>query len=305
MEKLKYFSKFKLITATKQTTNNRTKRMTTITDEEYEYDATFAAFSGSGSGATPRPGMDAAERQHAAAKQAMLSFSQVAKHAAAATKRRRSPKTRTDYWMMNKHVIRAFNDLESQMKQHPAIMTQSDFNLLKQAISNLRVKLIVHDNISFHELEQLRDKTKQEEEQAEKATRDAFMDKTPGNDQQYFDAKDRYLDLKAWREQIQKELIRVDLRNNHARLMKGEQPLQVPSQHAHIAHATGALLRNILTPETIRRTFISLQMLTQKIRDELVMFLIGADRHKDRHEVIKQIKESCLARAAAKKHARK
>lgn len=266
--------------------------------EEEESNKTSCALQG----ATPRPGMEAddmAERQHAA-KHAMLSFSQVAKHTAAATKRRRFPKTRTDYWMMNKHVIRAFNNLENQMKQHPATMTQSDFNLLKQAISNLRVKLIVHDNISFRELEQLRDKTIQEEEHAEKATRDAFMDKTPGNDQQYFNAKDRYLDLKAWREQIQKELLRVDLRNNHARLMKGEQPLQVPSQHAHIAHATGALLRNILSPETIRRTFISLQMLTQKIRDELVMFLNDADRHKDRHEVIKQIKESCLARAAAK-----
>jgi hypothetical protein len=31
------------------------------------------------------------------------------------------------------------------------------------------------------------------------------------------------------------------------------------------------------------------------------MFLIGTNRHKDRLEVIKQIKESCLAAAAAKK----
>ena len=73
-----------------------TKTMNTKTNEggltrftEEEYDATFAS-----SGSTPRPTMNAAdmtERQHAAAV-AILSFSQVAKYAAAASKRRRSPK---------------------------------------------------------------------------------------------------------------------------------------------------------------------------------------------------------------------
>ena len=113
-----------------------------MSDDDFEQ--TFAV----GGEGTPRPGMDAAEltEKQDAANKAILSFSQVAKHAAAASKHRRSPKARTDYWMMNKHVIRAFNDLESQIKQNPALMSQSDFNLLKQAISNFRVKLIVHDN---------------------------------------------------------------------------------------------------------------------------------------------------------------
>lgn len=278
------------------TTMMKNEGLPRFTDDEY--DATFAASEGG----TPRPGMDAtdaAERRDAA-RQAIVSFSQVAKQAAAANKRRRSPKARTDYNTMNKHVNRAFNELEAQMKQNPGLLTQGDFKLLKQAIGNLRVKLIVHDNLSFHELEELQKKTKQEETAAEKAMDVAFMDTTPGK-RKLIEAKDKYHDLKAWSQELSKEVVRVDLRHNYARLAKGEQPLQVPSQHAHIARASGVQLRNILTPETIRRTFISLETLTKKIRDEFVMFLIGISRHKDRLEVIKQIKESCLAAAASKK----
>lgn len=305
-------------TANKQTEMTtmtmNTKTMNTKTNEggltrftEEEYDATFAS-----SGSTPRPTMNAAdmtERQHAAAV-AILSFSQVAKYAAAASKRRRSPKSRTDYWMMNKHVVQAFNELEEQIKQNPAIMTQSDFNLLKQAISNFRVKLIVHDSISFDELNALQTKTKQDIDEAEAATHAAFIDNTsPDSEQKYLDAKDRLHDLKAWSADLAKEIHRIEPKVKYSSMGGGlfrhdfnkpTDPPGVPSQHAHIAHATGILLRNILSPATIHRTFISLQALTQKIRDELVMFLNDSNRHKDRHEVIKQIKDACVRTATAK-----
>jgi hypothetical protein len=283
---------------------NNGEGIPSLTDDEYE--STFADER------TPRPGMDhvdAAERM-SAAKQSILTFSQVAKHAAAATKRRLSPKSRTDYWMMNKHVNRAFSNLESKIKQNPATMTESDFRLIKQAIGNFRAKFVVHDSISFHDLEQLRDKTKKEEEEAEKTVLAAFNDKTPGNDQAYFDAKDRYLDLKAWGAEIRKEIQRIEPKIKYSSmggglfrcdLNKPADPPGVPSQHARIAHSTGVVLRNILSPETIRRRFISLEALTKNIRDEVVLFLTDDSRHKDRHEVIKQIKESCLAAAAAKK----
>lgn len=313
-KKLKYFSRFKLMTAITQTNEHRmTTTMDTMKNEglprltDDEYETTFADNSQE---RTPRPGMDsvdAAERMDAA-KQSILTFSQVAKHAAAATKRRLSPKSRTDYWMINKHVNRAFNNLESKIKQNPATMTESDFKLLKQAITNFRVKLIVHDSMSYDELKQFQARTKKEEESAEKATHDAFMDKTPGNDQEYIDAKDRYLDLKAWGAEITKEIQRIEPKVKYSSMGGGlfrydlnqpADPPGVPSQHAHIAHSTGVVLRNILSPETIRRRFISLEALTKKIRDEVVLFLTDDARHKDRHEVIKQIKESCLAAAAA------
>jgi len=305
-----------MTTMTTTTTMTMTMTMTTTpecggglprftTEEAYE-----EAYNTAG---TPRPGMNAAdmtERQDAA-NQAILTFSQVAKHAAAASKRRRSPKSRTDYSLMNRHVARAFNDLDAQIKQNPAIMTQTDFNILKQAITNIRVKLIVHDSMSFDEIKALQTITKQNIDKAEAATHAAFIDNTsPDSEQKYLDAKDRLDDLKTWHEDLTKEIRRIEPKVKYSSIGGGlfrhefnkpTDPPGVPSQHAHIAPATGVLLRNILTPETIRRTFISLEALTKKIRDELVMFLNESDRHKDRHEVIKQIKASIMAAKAAKK----
>jgi len=303
------------MTTTTMTTSTTTTTMTTtpecggglprfITEEAYE-----ETFSNTAVG-TPRPGMNAAdmtERQDAA-NQAILTFSQVAKHAAAASKRRRSPKSRTDYSLMNKHVVRAFNDLEAQMKQHSAIMSEADFKLLKHALANFRVKLIVHDNMSLEQLKALQAKTTEDIIAAQAAIHAAYIDNTsPDSEQKYLDAKDRAADLNTWHTDLAKEIQRVEPSQNkgiglsRSANTSAAAPLGVPSQHAHIAPATGVHFRNILSPETIRRTFISLEALTKKIRDELVLFLINTHRHKDRHEVIKQIKASIMAAKAAKK----
>jgi hypothetical protein len=305
-----------MMTTTTTTTRTECGGLPRFTTEE-DYEATFG---------TPRPTMNTVEmtERQDAAKKAILSFSQVVKYAAAASKRRRSPKSRTDYSLMNNHVIRAFKDLESQIKQNPAIMSQADFNLLKQAIANIRVRLIVHDSISFHELKLLHAETSRQQEEAEKAAHAALNDKAPDSDQRYFNAKDRLFDLTEWSAELAKEIRRIepkfkynssntglfrfdDLNKPTAVVAAAADPPGVPSQHAHVAHATGVMLRNILSPETIRRTFISLQMLTRKIREELVRFLINAEHHKDRHEVIKQIKECVMAakkKAAADAHSR-
>jgi len=275
-----------------------------ITEEEYE-----ETFSNTAAAGTPRPGMNAADMidRQDAANQAILTFSQVAKHAAAASKRRRSPKSRTDYSLMNKHVVRAFNDLEAQMKQHSAIMSEADFKLLKQALANFRVKLIVHDNMSLDELKALQAKTTKDIIAAQAAIQ-AYIDNTsPDSEQKYLDAKDRAADLNTWHTDLAKEIQRIDPSQNkgfglsRSANTSAAAPLGVASQHARIAPATGVHFRNILSPETIRRTFISLEALTKKIRDELVLFLINTHRHKDRHEVIKQIKASIMAAKAAKK----
>ena len=271
-----------------------------ITTEE-EYEATFSTTG------TPRPGMNAAdmtERQDAA-NQAIITFSQVAKHAAAASKRRLSPKSRTEYSLMNKHVVRAFDDLEAQMKQNSAIMSEADFKLLKQALANFRVKLIVNDNMSLDELRALQAKTKEDIIAAQAAIHAAYIDNTsPDSEQKYLDAKDRAGDLNTWHDELAKEIRRIEPSKGIGLFRSANTsaaPPGVASQHARIAHATGVHFRNILSPETIRRTFISLEALTKKIRDELVLFLINTHRHKDRHEVIKQIKASIMAAKAVKK----
>ncbi len=282
-------------------------------DFETEFSAAAAAVVG-----TPRPGTDDDTNATAAATAtaAVWSFSQAAKHAAVAIKRRRSPKSRTYYCMAaSRQVKTAFDELEKQIKQTPELMSKDDFNLLKQGISNFRVKLNVHDGITFNELRQLRIDVSQQEQAAELATHNAFMDRanTPEGEQIYLDAKERYLDIKQWSDVLAKEvaacrpkpkytnigngLFRHDLSNQPG----SETPAGVPSQHAQIAPSSAKALYNILTPPTIRRTFISISSLTDQIRKDVVDFLKDNHRRKDRAEVVKQIKESCMARTAAKK----
>lgn len=240
---------------------------------------------------TPRPGMDTediATRQDAAVK-AMMTFSQAAKQSASANKRRRTPRTSTQYCMaVSFKVTGAFDELQKQIEKYPAVMSQDDFNILKQAIGNFRVKCNMHDYKTLDDLKQMLSETRKLEAQAELETHKAFVDKSVG-EQAYLDAKDRYLDLKTWGDELAKEIRTLSITKPGG--MYG-----VPSQHAQISPATGNLLRNILTPETIRRTFISLNTLTTKIRNEVVVFLTDAARHKDRHEVIKQIKACVVSK---------
>lgn len=256
------------------------------TDFEAEYSTPNTMTTG-----TPRPGMNAEDteaRQDAAVK-AMWTFSHAAKQFAVENKHLRTPKTTTKYCMAaGLKVATAFDELQREIKRSPSSMSQADFRLLKEAIGNYRAKFVVHDSSSIEDLRQMLLETRKLETDAELATQKAFTDKSVG-EQAYLDAKDRYLDLKTWGDELAKE-IRVISRT----------PIPgTPSQHARIGRATGIRLQNILTPETIRRTFISLNTLTMKIRSELVVFLTDEARHKDRHEVIKQIKQACIQQRAA------
>jgi hypothetical protein len=317
-KKLKSFFYINLNTAIKQPTTER-YRMTTDTmnattgglvrmsdaDFEQEYQQqTQPTMIG-----TPRPGMDtedAATRQDAAFK-AIWTFSQAAKASATALKRRRSLKSRTYYRMAaSKQVKLAFDALQIRIEQTPEVMSQADFQLLKQAIGNFRIRLIVHDSNTFDELKEMHALNTWHIAAAEHAKEKEFEDKS-GIDEAYINAKNRYLDLKAWGDELAKEIKRIEPKVKYASVGGGlfrhepnkpTEPPGVASQPAQIAPASGTYLRDILKPETIRRTFISLSTLTNSIRNDVVEFLTDECRHKDRHEVVKQIKECCIAATA-------
>ncbi len=279
--------------------NNTQGGLNRMSDADFEQEYSTLETMTAG---TPRPGMDAedaANRQDAAVK-AIWTFSQAAKHSATKNKRRRTPKATTRYCMaVGIKVTNAFSELQRQIEQCPAVMSERDFKLLKEAIGNFRVKFEVHDSKTIDDLKQMLSDTRTKEKEAELATQKAFIDKSV-DEQAYLDAKDRYLDLKTWGDELAKEI-----RTLSPGIMRRETVPGVPSQHAQITPATGIYLRNILTPETIRRTFISLNALTSKIRSELVAFLTDEARHKDRHEVIKQIKQACIQRREAEETAKK
>jgi hypothetical protein len=215
----------------------------------------------------------------------------------------------------SRHVKRAFDDLEKQIEKTPELMSNDDFQLLKQGIGNFRVRLNVNDGLTYNELRQLRIDVSQQEQAAELATRNAFINRaqTPEGEQIYLDAKERYLDLKQWSEVLAKEIRVCQPKPKYTNIGNGlyrhdlsnqpgtETPAGVPSQHAQIAPSSAKALYNILAPETIRRTFISMSSLTDQIRKDVEEFLKENHRRKDRAEVVKQIKESCIAKAVAKK----
>lgn len=269
-----------------------------MTDDEFETE--FAAPAGG----TPRPGMNAAAavaEEDVANKQAKWSFSQAAKHAAAAYKRRRSPHARTYYSLASSREVKlALDALRARIEIIADTMSKDDFQLLQNAIGNFRVKLNVHDSKTFQELRIYRIDISQQEQAAELATHAAFIDKTPGNDQAYIDAKERYLDLKQLSGELTNEIRRLEPKTAYFNIRQREPP-GVPSQHTQISLSSAHTLRNIITPETARRTFISLSSITNKLRQEVAAFLTDNDRHKDRAEVVKQIKEAYAVAAAARK----
>jgi hypothetical protein len=253
---------------------------------------------------TPRPGMNQDEitRRQEETRCAMIQFSRAAKQAAIATKRRVSPKSRTYYQMgVSKQVKCAFKQLETTTTTTTTTttMTKTDFELLKQAISNFRVRLIVHDSISADDLRELKNKIKEEEKAMTTAITQNITTQTSRRNVSE-EEKNRCDDLQYWSAELTKEVSRIEPKIKYTNIGQGlfrydfnkpTEPPGVPSQHAHIAPSFAHALRNILTPETSRRTFISLASLTNKIRYDVCAFLTDEHRHCDRMAVIKQIKE--------------
>ena len=234
-----------------------------------------------------------------------LSFAQAAKMSATIMKRRRSLKASTHYYIAASSVVqKAFQQLATKDE-----MPAADFKILKRAMDRYRVRLIVRDQMTPAELKTLLINTRFEEQAAEHATYEAFRTNTaaaypadPTADAaaieidaiRYSEARERYNDLKCWRETLVKEEMRVT-----PMVAAGYGNLKsipnVPTQHAQIAPTSGKILHNILKPETIRRKFVSLKVLTENISKEVAQFLTDADRYADRRCVVKQIAESLAA----------
>lgn len=233
-------------------------------------------------GGTPRPGSD---RQQIAEATCKWLFSQMAKERARETKRK--VRTRTEYRMgANAKVIQAFNTLNATLeaeRQNPAVasevmsevMSDADFQLLKQGITNFRVRVKVHDNITLDELRQMRIACD-------------IRKNTMANSL----SSDEVADLNYWSNALVEETRRLSFNV----MRPCQHPPTVPSHHAHIMPSSGEALRNILTPETIRRRFISIDALAKTISTELVNFLTAPYRASDRKAVVEQIKESCRSR---------
>jgi hypothetical protein len=316
MKKLKYFFTFHRNTASalqQHTLYERTMATTTqhtptdtdntsfgigrMSDEEYE-----GEFSNGGGGesSTPRPGTSDNAAATRTASRAIWSFSQAAKASAVEIKRKRSPKSRTDYRMAANVVIqRAFSVLEKRLCEQrnsesppPNVMSEAGFSLLKQAIENFRVRIVVHDSMTREELKQAQVKCVEDLAKFTETVKEfglippSFTERNATFIQTCLAKKEDLIHLNA---AISAEIRRMTQQNE-----------RVPSQHAEIARSSGITLQNVLSAQTIRRRFLSLNALTRAIREDLQAFLTQDHRSDDRATVVQQIKDSCMA--AKKKH---
>ena len=292
-------------TTTTTTTFNTTAEygLSRMDDAEYEDQYKNTAAVAALDVGTPRPGTSGADNESAAHAAAaarathVWSFSQAAKQHAVDVKRRRSPKSRTIYRMgANTRVKNAFEQLKKKLDETGEVnnltphLSEQDFKLLKQGIENFRVKIIMDDSITIDELTQMRDANRNEMSTIQTEIQAAYSQHGPSSSS-YIETKGKYADLMEWDSALTAEIIRV-------RQTKGTSP----SQHAQISQTdSGIALRNIIASSTIRGKFTSLHILTMRIRQELVAFITADARVNDRVEVVKQIKEACIAAAAAKK----
>ena len=216
---------------------------------------------------TPRPGGQKEEIKSFLSMEEFRSrFTQAANATAAAIKRRRSPKSRTYYNIsLSVQVKRALENLEKENDKIPVEsrrIPKADIELLTRAIQKCRLRLIVHDIQSRDDLKQQYTQTQKDEAEAEEEMKKALSSSTTDVDG-YLRAKDRHQDAKLWRMDISNELTRTEPKYNKQTGVLDN--AIVPSQHAQIPEAAGVQLRNILSPETIRRRFISLNTLTKQI----------------------------------------
>lgn len=226
-------------------------------------------------------------------------FSQAAAASAAEHKRKRFTTSRTEYRIGNKHVLKAFDDLEATIQREGGTLAPSDVQLLKQAICGFRVRITVHDSITLVGLKKMQARCAHELVE-HTAMVQAMANGTAVSPPEFatLDAKiefiqrnwDKNVDLVHWNTALSNEIIRLE---------RGAE--RVPPQHVQLARSSGITLQNVLSPQTIRRRFVSLSALTIAIRTDVQEFLTSSARGKDRATVVEQIKKSCVA---AKKKAK-
>lgn len=225
-------------------------------------------------------------------------FTPAAAAAAAENKRKRFATSRTEYRMGNKHVMKAFDKLEATIQQQGGTLTPSDVQVLKQAICTFRVRIIVHDSKTFDELKEMKRRCAAELVEHTAMVQDLVTSRTTFDTidaalihaENIITHQEKNTDLTHWSNALSTEIIRLTCEKD-----------RVPPQHVQLARSSGITLQNMLSPQTIRRRFVSLNALTAAIRSDVQEFLTSSARGKDRATVVEQIKKSL---AAAKKKAK-
>ena len=220
-------------------------------------------------------------------------------------------------------------------------ITRSQFELMKHVMNRSAIRLNVDDTMSVAKLKDKFEEAKRNEENAQVSTMAAFSnamkkakekleaaaaeaaaaeaaaaeaaaaeaaesanpivvtesaEKIARLDPDYLKALREFHDIKEWKDTLSKEHSRCSRNVWNPKL-----PQIVPTAHACIAASLRPKLSNILSPGTLNRPFISLDILTSTIAKEYVSFLTEPNRHNDRKIVAEQIAESVAKQRQQKK----
>ena len=203
---------------------------------------------------------------------------------------------------------------------NPELITDREFKMLRYELSRLQIRLETGDVMDLDAVRRLHTETDLAQKMAETQTMEAFAQANeraqtaaaaaaeasgkdlsaplivePGQihcDPAYMEARERSLNLKNWTDELAKEIRRCSFppRNSDT--------LPTPTQHAWISPSWRKRLTNILSPETLTRKFISLNVLVKKISDEMTKFLETPERRTDRLTIVSQINDAFKAKAA-------
>jgi len=213
-----------------------------------------------------------------------------------------------------------YNSLVAANATNPEMITDREFKMLRHELSRLHIRLETGDVMDLDALRRLHTETDLAQKMAETQTMEAFAQANeraqtaaaaaaeasgkdlsaplivgPGQihcDPAYMEARERSLNLKNWTDELAKEIRRCSFPARNSDM------LPTPTQHAWISPSWRKRLTNILSPETLTRKFISLNVLIKKISDEMTKFVEAPDRRTDRLTIVSQMNDAYKAKAA-------
>jgi len=197
----------------------------------------------------------------------------------------------------NPKTQEAISILEKNVVMPPVTdMPRDDVTMLVEALRRCRIAVDVSTSLSPLILQTLRDEAIQAEQNAKREL-DAIVSAFAKDDYEACKLKHNLATL--WRDDLVAEMRRV---NGLGPRSGGDS--NWPTQHARLSASSRVILRDILSKETLSRTFVSLRALSSEVVSEVSEFLKLPARDADRKLVVEQIKASYAEYQRRRKHAK-
>ena len=176
-------------------------------------------------------------------------------------------------------------------------MPHNHVTMLIEALRRCRIAVDVSTSLSPLILQTLRDEAIQAEQDAKREL-DAIVSSFAKDDYETCKLKHNLATL--WKDDLVAEMRRV---NGLGPRSGGDS--NWPTQHARLSASSRVILRDILSKETLNRTFVSLRALSSEVVSEVSEFLKLPARDADRKLVVEQIKASYAEYLRKRKHTAK